>query len=319
MNVIRNIVDVLSNIFRFIFNIDQNEDNLIYYTPESSIYVLISNLEKGAFGDWKFIRKIGDDKSNVIEVHNGLKQGVVKVYKKQELKILKYINSNPHSNIVSILETFEDRHKEIRSCIMEYCLRDLFYFIIENNRYKYNMRSSILEWGGSIESENAYINNITKIFRGILIGTAYLHDSSILHRDIKPENILIDEYNNPKIADFGYSLIFKKGDNLSFIGRKDINPYGSYPYMCPDIFSKRLYNKFSDIWAIMCSLFAALTNTNYNILQIPEEDIMKMDDIDKIFKRSIISFDVIKPVSLRNIMEKVLLTGEMDEIDVNYI
>ena len=311
MNVIRNIVDVLSNIFRFIFNIHsyEQEYNLICYTD------LIHNLEKGTFGNWKFIRKIGDNRSNVVEVHNIMKRGVIKIYQNQELKILKYINSNPHSNIISILEIFND--KEIRSCIMEYYPCDLFYFIAENNRYTYNIRLSILEWGGSLDAENAYIDDITKIFRGILIGVAYLHDSYILHRDIKPENILLDKNNIPKIADFGYSLIFTKGDDLSYIGNKDSTPCGSYPYMCPDIFSKRLYNKFSDLWAIMCSLFAALTNTNYN--RLSNKEIIESDDIDKLFRRSIIPFDVIKSVLLRNIMERVLLRRDMNEIDVNYI
>lgn len=37
----------------------------------------------------------------------------------------------------------------------------------------------------------------------------------VFHRDIKPQNILIDEYLNVKIADYGLSRI--GGDNFSFM------------------------------------------------------------------------------------------------------
>ena len=40
----------------------------------------------------------------------------------------------------------------------------------------------------------------------------------IPHRDIKPDNILIDENNNIKIADLGFSANYKKGfDVVSYI------------------------------------------------------------------------------------------------------
>jgi len=44
------------------------------------------------------------------------------------------------------------------------------------------------------------------IFTQICSGISYCHSKHIVHRDIKLENILLDDYNNIKIIDFGFSI-----------------------------------------------------------------------------------------------------------------
>ena len=36
-------------------------------------------------------------------------------------------------------------------------------------------------------------------------GIGYLHSAGFTHRDLKPENLLLDDYFNLKIADFGFA------------------------------------------------------------------------------------------------------------------
>ena len=49
-----------------------------------------------------------------------------------------------------------------------------------------------------------------KYFRELILWLDYLHNyAKVIHRDIKPENLLVDEFDQLKIADFGVSLIME--------------------------------------------------------------------------------------------------------------
>lgn len=44
-----------------------------------------------------------------------------------------------------------------------------------------------------------------RFFQQVISGVDYCHRHMIVHRDLKPENLLLDQYLNVKIADFGES------------------------------------------------------------------------------------------------------------------
>ncbi|QCD91520.1 interleukin-1 receptor-associated kinase 4 [Vigna unguiculata] len=69
---------------------------------------------------------------------------------------------------------------------------------------------------------------------GIARGLVYLHEeceSPIIHCDIKPQNILIDEYLNPKISDFGLAKLL-----LSDQSRTTTMIRGTRGYVAPEWF-----------------------------------------------------------------------------------
>jgi serine/threonine protein kinase len=79
-------------------------------------------------------------------------------------------------------------------------------------------------------------------FRQLISAMAYLHSKNFCHRDIKPANILIDKYDRPKLADFGFAAHFTDPDGKIC---------GSLPYMSPELVQHRPSDPVaSDIWAL---------------------------------------------------------------------
>jgi LIM domain kinase 1 len=63
-------------------------------------------------------------------------------------------------------------------------------------------------------SINLTVDTRMKIAKDIAMVFGYMHSLGIVHRDIKSHNILIDEFYNVKICDFGlarFKVIFIQG------------------------------------------------------------------------------------------------------------
>ena len=76
------------------------------------------------------------------------------------------------------------------------------------------------------------------IFAKILKGVQAIHDAGICHRDLKIQNILVDDFFNPKICDFGYS-----GDLKGKDGSGLLTAYCGTPnYAAPELFLHQPYN-----------------------------------------------------------------------------
>lgn len=84
-------------------------------------------------------------------------------------------------------------------------------------------------------------------------GLEFLHAMKIVHQDIKPDNILIDEYGNFLITDFGISKQLKatmRAQSTTMSGA------GSVSYMGPERFASAPQTlPASDVWSLGAALY----------------------------------------------------------------
>ncbi len=139
----------------------------------------------------------------------------------------------------------------------------------------YNKYCIIMDWyDKNLSDLNALSlssEDVLKIISAIVEGLEYAHGRlGLIHQDIKPSNILIESNNNPRIADFGLSIInptvSKLGgyssimrDARTTISYGDIG--GTPFYMDPELLIGRTKPSFlTDIYSLGVTLYEWLTH-----------------------------------------------------------
>lgn len=82
-----------------------------------------------------------------------------------------------------------------------------------------------------------------KLMYQVCTAIEVMHTASLIHRDIKPENILLDEYMNAKLCDFGWTCHF---DDY----KSRFDKAGTYEYMSPECLRGELQHSPVDIWSL---------------------------------------------------------------------
>ena len=140
-----------------------------------------------------------------------------------------------HPNLLRLVDVCEsNRHLFI---VLEYAAHgELFDYLVARRRL----------------SEEVALN----FFRQIIYGLEYLHVHAICHRDLKPENILLDEFDNIKIADFGFARWMRA--NIAETS------CGSPHYAAPEVIKGINYDgRCADVWSCGVILYALLAVCNF--------------------------------------------------------
>lgn len=88
----------------------------------------------------------------------------------------------------------------------------------------------------------------------LLAGIAFCHANRVLHRDLKPQNLLIDQYGNLKLADFGLARAF--GIPIRSYTHEVVTLW----YRAPEILlGAKHYSTPVDAWSIGC-IFVEMVN-----------------------------------------------------------
>jgi len=175
----------------------------------------------GTFGDvYTVIRDDGKEFAfkKFKQDKNDIELGVLR-----EISILKMFQNNNHGVI------------NMEDIIIE---KDNIIGIIMK-KYKYDLDDAI----NKVKLDKEDRKKITfQILKSIL----FLHENGIIHRDIKLENILLDENNDPVVADFTLAKVF---DGVC-AGGTHTNRIATVTYRAPEVVKKKKYGYPIDAWSL---------------------------------------------------------------------
>jgi eukaryotic-like serine/threonine-protein kinase len=190
-------------------------------------------------GDYELLQKIG---GNMGIVYRARQQSLPR---EVAVKILLRASPTDRSRFRSEAEAMAQLHHAHIARIIEVSRNDgLPYFS--------------MEWyaGGTLSDGKVdytqQLGAAAALVRKIAMAIHYAHQRGILHRDLKPANILIDEFGEPRVADFGLALPL--GDIRDAYGFRA----GTPAYMAPEQLTGEV-TVATDIYGIGAILYEMLT------------------------------------------------------------
>ncbi|CAH2350505.1 serine/threonine-protein kinase Psk1p [[Candida] railenensis] len=227
-------------------------------TKKFSEFIVLKDMGEGAYGKvelvvhkedpaYKIIIKCIDKERILVDTWvRDRKLGTIP----SEINVMAFLNSEPHPNIMRIIDFFEDSK----------------YYYLETPLFGDPPAIDLFDF---IEIKNNMTETECKfIFKQVVSAIYHLHKNGIVHRDIKDENVIVDEHGIIKLIDFGSAGWVKSGPFDVFVGTID--------YASPEVLKGERYNgKPQDIWALGILLYTMIYKENpfYNVDEIMEGDL----------------------------------------------
>ena len=105
---------------------------------------------------------------------------------------------------------------------------------------------------------NGHLDEVLRLFARICSSLAFIHGEGIVHRDLKPANVFVRDDGSPVLVDFGLA-----SSSRDAIGRARLEIagelMGTAPYMAPEQVRAEPVDARTDLYALGCMLYEALT------------------------------------------------------------
>ena len=245
-------------------------------------YKIIKKLGEGGSGRVILVKSESDNKYYALKeiiINEEMKDKINDI--KKEAEILSLFNCK---NIVKYYDSYLDKDKFY--ILMEYC-----------------------DGGNLRDFMNEHINNselidediLSNIIKQICLGLKEIHNKNIIHRCLRPEDIFMNKNMEIKIGDFGISKQFDPNKEYAITKNKK----GKYEYMSPEILTKGIYNKKSDMYSLGCILYELFTLNKY---------------YDDIFRKEVKIIDCnIYNKKWQEIINSLLQTDYRKRMDINQV
>ncbi|XP_027625351.1 inactive serine/threonine-protein kinase PLK5 [Tupaia chinensis] len=139
-----------------------------------------------------------------------------------------------HRNVVALHGHFADRDHVYM--VLEYCSRQSLAHVLR-------ARQTLTE------------PEVRYYLRGLASGLRYLHRQRIVHRDLKPSNFFLSSAMVVKIGDLGLAARVGPGGCCRRV------LCGTPNFLAPEVISRKGHSCQSDVWALGCTMYLALTGT----------------------------------------------------------
>ena len=208
-----------------------------------------SNTKTELLGEYELGTEIGKGAYGLVRLgwHQHTHEKVaVKIYEKNNLinpnrmksveREIKILNKLKHPNIIELKATVDTSTS----------VNLIFEFV---------SGCSMLDYLKNRSSRRIEEYQARSFFKQLMQALDFCHSLGVTHRDVKLENILLDQKQNVKLIDFGFSTWIA-------IERKVQLFCGTSCYMAPEIVSGKEYcGPPTDIWAAGVLLFVMITGT----------------------------------------------------------
>ncbi|KAF7684084.1 putative serine/threonine-protein kinase KIN1 like protein [Astathelohania contejeani] len=268
--------DKLENVMREISINNKNNDDLLYSTSEEdnardlnrellmkhkktfcsssepamedSVIPYVSLDSKGpdTIGDYKMIHSLGIGSTGKVSlaVNNitGDKVAIKAISRQLINETPEYKHSRTNRIYREVLISALLNHPHIVKLLDFKVDATQFYLIFEYVRGK--SLTNILE-----RKERLNESECRRYFRQMISALDYIHSNMIAHRDLKLENIMVDEYGNIRILDFGLANYYDSAGKLDTF-------CGSLYFAAPELLSGHDYQGPDvDVWSLGVVLY----------------------------------------------------------------
>ncbi|XP_053869314.1 inactive serine/threonine-protein kinase PLK5 isoform X3 [Malaclemys terrapin pileata] len=209
-------------------------DNLSYFLEDpgtGTLYRRGQLLGKGAFGRCYKFTDTSTGKVYAIKIVPQSRISRLESRGKVEREIELHSHLS-HRHVVGFHRHFADRDNIYM--ILEYCSHKSLAHILK-------ARKTLTE------------PEVRYYLRQIIAGLRYLHQQGIIHRDLKLSNFFLTKNMQVKIGDLGLATRDEQA------GRRRGVVCGTPNYLAPEVIAKKGHSFQSDIWALGCIMYTALT------------------------------------------------------------